>query len=269
MRKFWCVLLVLLFVMYLLPQTSSKAADTAAVLGGGICINEVLPDPTDSPGFDTDSNGTPDDGDEFVELYNLLGSSIDISGWQLWDSGKDNWYTFPGSPDDGTTVLPSDAYAVVVVGVQSGGSLPTMTNPDSLVFDNGSLSAVFNNTGDNVVLYDPGEDEYIQLRYNNDTEDNPPVDYSADGFSTTALRVGQVENWGADADGKSLTRYPSGDTNVVKHESIPGAGDASPTAIQLTFFTATSHKISSIWPGLIVVALLGISLILIKMQREL
>ncbi|MBS1248787.1 MAG: hypothetical protein MAG431_00349 [Chloroflexi bacterium] len=255
MRRILNVLLIALFLlMSFLPRTSGRAADTGSVLGGGICLNEVLPDPTDSPGFDTDGNGTPANGDEFVELYNLSSSSIDISGWELWDEGMDNWFTFPGNADDGTTVLPSGAFAVVVRGVQTNGSLPTMTNPDSLAFDNGYLSGVLNNGADNVTLYDPGEDEYVQLIYNGDIADNPPVDYSADGFSSTASRVGQVEDWGDDAPGKAITRYPSGDTNVIRHDKITGADDASPTALTIIKLKASSSPVS---PFLFLAALLA------------
>lgn len=207
-------------------------ASTTAVLGGGIAINEILIDPTgDTTSFDTDNSGAADDLDEFLELYNDSSSTIDISGWELWDSGVMLWYTFPGAPDSGTTTLAPDAYAVVVAGVQSGGSLPDMTNPNSISFNAGNGSPAMNNSGDNVVLYDPAENEYIQLLYNGDAADDPTSSYT--GFSSTAVRVGSVEDFGSDEDGKSLTRYPSGDTNVVVHDSIPGAGDASPTSVTL------------------------------------
>ena len=261
MRKLLSALIVFLFVMSLLPQTSGKAADTAAVLGGGVCINEILPDPTGSPGVDTDGNGIPANGDEFVELYNLSDSSVDISGWQLWDLGRGNWYTFPGDSDDGATVLTSGAYAVVVVEVQLGGSLPTMKNPNSLAFDAAwGSTGVLNNGGDNVVLYDPGEDKYIQLLYNGAAADDPN---SYDAPLASATRIGSIEDWGTYTDGKSLTRYPSGDTNVVKHESIPGADDASPTAIELTSFSATSKAMSTSLVLLFLV-LFGVSLIAAK-----
>jgi hypothetical protein len=227
-----------------LSTTSIFAADTANVLGGGVCINEILIDPNSaSANTDTDGNGTAHDTDEFIELYNLSGSDIDISGWQLWDAGMHLWYQFAGNVDDGTTVLKARAYAVVVVGVQTGGSLPTMTNPDSLAFDAGQTGAVMNNIADNVVLYDPGPDEYIQLKYNGDADDMPPVDYAADGFSVTAKRMGTIEDFGSDTDGKSLTRYPSGDTYVLVHDAIPGI-DSTASPNRLTVRNLAAHGIS-------------------------
>ena len=216
-----------------------RSASTTAVLGNGVCINEILIDPSgDSANFDTDSNGT-------VAL---------------------KWFIFPGNADDGTTLLVAGAYAVVVTKVQSGGQLPTMTNPDSLVFDANVGSAVMNNPMDNVVLYDPGEDEYIQLYYNGDGIDDPTSTYP--GFSSTAVRVGSVEDFGYDEDGKSLTRYPSGDTNVVIHDSIPGAGNASPNAVRLDSFNAHRRKTLAAYGLISVLGVVALFVILILRRND-
>ena len=226
-----------------LSTISVFAANTGNVLEGGVCINEILIDPNGIYNFDTDSNGTADTPDEFVELYNLSGADIDIGGWQLWDAGNGNWFTFPGTVGGGTTILNARAYAVVVGGVQAGGSLPVMSNPDSLVYDAGRTTGVITNGGDNVVLYDPGADEYIQLLFNSDGADIPEIDYAGDGFSETAVRVGNVEDFGSDTDGKSLTRYPSGDTNVVVHDAIPGITSyASPTKVTVSSLDASGQS---------------------------
>ncbi|MCP4656479.1 MAG: lamin tail domain-containing protein [bacterium] len=209
-------------------------ADTANVLAGGIALNEVLVDPNSSGGenFDTDGNGTADTLDEFVEVYNLSGAPIDISGFELWDSGSDLWFTFPA-----TTTLGAGNFAVVVCGVQAGGALPPVSG-GNLAFDAGRTSGAINNGGDNVVLYDPNNDQYIQFLYNGDGADNPPVDYLGDGFSGTATLVGAVEDWGFDTDGISLVRDPAGDTNVVLHTASPTPGNASPGyPVELMSFT--------------------------------
>lgn len=226
-----------LCLLLITPQMA-WAAPTTAVLGGGVCINEILIDPTGTTSFDTDDNDTAAATDEFIELYNLSGSAVDISGWQIWDSsGQGNWFTFAGAVDSGTIVLQSNSYAVVVIGVQSGGTLPTMTNPNSLIFDAGRGSAVLANDGDNIILYDPGEDEYIHILYNGDTVDDATA---IAGFSSTAMLVGSIEDWGNDGDGQSLTRYPSGDTAVGQHSTItPGGELASPTAVSLHTLSAS------------------------------
>ncbi len=193
-----------------LVATSALAVDTTSVLDSGIAINEFLADPNGgSTNCDADGNSTADTTDEFVELYNLSGSTIDIGGFELWDLGGDDWFTFPAG-----TMVASGGFAVVIVGVQGGGALPAVAS-GSVAFDAGSGSGVLNNTGDNVVVYDPGADEYIQALYNGDGADDPPVDYT--GFSGTATRVGAIEDFGADTDGASLTRAPDGDINVTRH----------------------------------------------------
>lgn len=230
------------------------AAQTANVLAGGICLNEILPDPDGtSAQTDTDGNGIADDGDEFVELFNLSATDIDISGWQLWDAGAGNWFTFPSG-----TILHAGAYAVVVVGVQVGGTLPLMTNPESIIFDAARSTGVLTNGGDNVVLYAPGEDAYVHIFYNGDPPDDPPVDYTGQGFSATASRMGSVEDFGTDSEGKSLARYPSGDTNVIVHDAIPGVtATASPTNVSITHFAVKSRSIANIGAMMLVSLAVG------------
>lgn len=202
---------------------------TTNVLGGGVCLNEILPDPNGAMfNFDTDGNGTPEDDDEFVELYNLSGGTINISGYQLWDSAAGNWYTFPGG-----TFLGAGNYAVVIIDVQAGGSLPPVSG-GNLAF-NANTTSLMGNGGDNVVLYDPGMDEYIQLRYNGDMADDPTT-YG--GFSATATIVGSVEDFGSDTDGQSRVREPSGDINIVTHDVSTPGGNASPGfPVELEFFS--------------------------------
>ena len=187
----------------------------ADALLGGIIINEVLVDPNGANNFDTDGNGTADKLDEYVELYNSSGVDIDISGLQLWDAGRGNWFTFPPG-----SVLAPGAHAVVITGVQAGGALPTGA-PGDLFFDAGLSNAVINNTGDNLIVYDPGADQYIQATFNGDAQDNPPTDYA--GFSATATRVGLGEDFGSDIDGFSLQRSPDGSDSFVNDQSpTPG-----------------------------------------------
>jgi hypothetical protein len=224
-----------------------------------VCINEVLADPNSTTdNFDTDGGGTAETGDEFIELYNLSAVSVDISGWKLWDLTDDDWFTFPAG-----TILQPGAYALVVAGVQSGGSLPPMSNPNSVAFDAGDQSGIINNTGDNIVLYDPDEDEYIQMRFNGDTADDPTSDYS--DFSGTATRVGSIENWGSDQDGHSITRYPSGDdTDIGLHDDVtPGGALASPNAVTLTSL-ATRTSMPTLWVGLALASLLLARLVITR-----
>ena len=196
--------------------------DVAAVsVLNSLVFNEVLPDPNSSGSnnFDTDGDGTAETADEFVEVYNTSSDSLDISGLQFWDSGSDNYFTVPDN-----TTLGANGFIVVVANIVDG-TLPSV-DAGSLAFSaNGDLS--LSNSVDNLVLYDPATDEYIQAVYNGDTIDTPETmpngDY--DGFSSTATRIGSVQTFGNDTDGVSLALSPDGDTaNPVQHNTI---GDGS------------------------------------------
>ncbi len=189
----------------------------ADMLLGGIVINEILVDPNGSLNFDTDGNGTAAATDEYIELYNSSNSAIDISGLELWDEGVGHWFTFPSG-----TILQPGAHAMVLSGVQSGGSLPSGAAND-LFFDAGRGSALINNGGDNVTLYDPNNDEFVQATYNGDTLDNPVLGGSGySGFSATATRVGLGEDFGTDTDGLSLQRQGDGEDSFVTDTPTPG-----------------------------------------------
>ena len=193
------------------------AAPTTSALLGGIVINEILIDPNGASNFDTDGDGTAETEDEFVELHNQSSGAINVGGLQLWDQGRDHWFTFPSY-----NVGPGDfAY----VGVNAAGGSVAANG-----FDAGLSGGVLNNSGDNVVLYDPSGDQYVQAVYNGNAPLNPtdPAD-GFDGFSATASLVGSVEDFGSDSDGISLTRAPAGDTNVVQHDTVSG-DNASPGA---------------------------------------
>lgn len=187
----------------------------ASTLLGGISINEVLIDPNGANNFDTDGNGTASGGDEFIELINTSDTAIDISGLELWDRGADNWFTFPAG-----TILQPGAVAVVLRDVQTGGSLPTVSG-DNLAFDAGYNTNVFNNNGDNLVVYDPANDEYIQAVYNGDATDDPVGGPGYSGFSASATLSGTVEDFGTDIDGISIQRTSAGFANNLP--PTPGA----------------------------------------------
>ena len=133
------------------------------------------PNTSGTSGFDTNQDGAFEDEDEFVEIRNISGAPIDIGELELWDSGRGNWFTFPAG-----TMLAAGEHAIVTTGFQ-GAPL----GPEFFFAESGS--PVINNTGDNVVLYDPASDQYISATFNGDALDDP-TDYS--GFSDTATRSG-------------------------------------------------------------------------------
>ncbi|MEQ9466491.1 MAG: lamin tail domain-containing protein [Ekhidna sp.] len=190
--------------------------DTAPNLSG-IVFNEILTDANSSGEFnyDTDGNGTANNEDEFIELYNMSESAVDISGWEIWEEGG-LYFTFPAS-----TIVQPGAYVGVITAVQDGGALPTPSG-NNLVFDAlGSSFGNFSNGGENIALHNPNANEYIQMKYNGDAD----ADFSSDLPSASLVSI--IEDWGNDTDGLSLVREPAGDLNIVLHNSIQGAGFAS------------------------------------------
>jgi len=61
---------------------------------GGLFVNEFMPDPAQ----DWNNDGSADDDDEWIEIYNANTFSVDLSGWQLDDvaNGGSAPYTLPG-----------------------------------------------------------------------------------------------------------------------------------------------------------------------------
>ena len=106
-----------------------------------ILINEILADPDPVLG---DSNGDGQiswDDDEFLELVNISGNDLDLSGWQVLDEIRLR-YTFP----EGTT-LGSGCGLVLF-----GGGQPSGAFGGSQIFTAGSLG--LNNDGDIVTIRD-------------------------------------------------------------------------------------------------------------------
>lgn len=195
---------------------------TEGALRGGITVHEVLPDPTGSPGVDTDGNGSPTSSDEFVEIANGAEETVSIAGLELWDPGAKLWFSFP----DGAELEPGGV-AVVLVRVAEDGALP-----EGIAFD-AAHSSVLNNGGDVVILYDPDADQYTALGYGGEAELDPTI--TVEGFSASATRAGSFEEWSGTYNGRSLTRPEVGAAAgaVVPHTELAADG-ASPGTVTAT-----------------------------------
>ncbi|MDY2585854.1 lamin tail domain-containing protein [Winogradskyella aquimaris] len=105
-----------------------------------LVINEIHADPAGDITGDANGDGVRDGSqDEFVELYNIGGSSLDISGFTLED-GFGLRHTFPGG-----TIIPSNSFITVF-----GGGTPTGIPGLVQVSSEGGLG--LNNGGDDVVI---------------------------------------------------------------------------------------------------------------------
>lgn len=198
---------------------------------GSVVVNEIHAQPVaGANGYDTDGNGTAAATDEYLEFYNSGPNPVDLGGLQLWDPGSGNWFTFPAG-----SVLAAGAYAVVVTGVQAGGALPA-PGPGGLAFNAARASAIMNNAGDNIFVYDPAANEYVTAGYGNWPLIDPtaPASWSSApgttsglaGFPHSATRIGAGEHFGTILAGDSIQRAPSGSDNFVNDDGeTPGVAN--------------------------------------------
>lgn len=119
-----------------------------------VVVNEIRPNPDGA-------DGTPENDREFVELYNVGSSSVDVTGWTLGDvrNADDEPLGDPivVLPDD--SVVPAGGYLVV------GGALVTEADVVVEGLDLGSGSG-----GDGVVLVDCEGERADALLYGGDNE---------------------------------------------------------------------------------------------------
>jgi hypothetical protein len=88
---------------------------TASLSLNSVVINETLADPADDLPGDANGDGTRDSSDdEFIEIVNVSGAELDLSGWTLSDAVQVR-HTFPAD-----SVIPAGCTAVIF-----GGGVPT------------------------------------------------------------------------------------------------------------------------------------------------
>lgn len=117
---------------------------------GRIILNEVLADPP--RGFDASGDGVASTtGDEFVELLNVGGQSVDLSGWQI----RDSYGVRATLPE--VELAPGAAFVVFGgAGLGAGWTSATAYGADSLGLNNG---------GDTVSLLDASGATIDSLSY--------------------------------------------------------------------------------------------------------
>lgn len=171
-----------------LTPTPTATNTPSPTLPPVLVINEIHADPDLSLG-DANGDGIIDSfQDEFVEVINITGSPVDLSGWTLLDSTGVR-HTFP--PES----LVLDQCPVLVF----GGGQPEGDFGGSLVQTSSSGMLGLNNGGDQISLADLQAS--IVLSYT----------YGAEG-----------------GDDQSLTRYPdiTGEEPLIKHSTAPGSNGA-------------------------------------------
>ena len=169
-------------------------------------INEIHADPDGTIDGDANGDGTRNSTeDEFVEIVNNSGASLDISGWTLAD-GFTVRHTFP----DGSIV--EDGCAIVVF----GGGTPTGTFGLSAVQTASSGSLGLNNGGDTVTLNN-GTVDVASAGYGSEGGANQSLTRDPDGDGTSVLvqhtlattSGGSLYSPGTKADGSQFEGCPS------------------------------------------------------------
>jgi hypothetical protein len=107
-----------------------------------IYVNAVLADPSGSPGFDTDDDGTvSSSADEFIQLCNDSTGDVIVTGWTINDAVGLK-YTF------GTDTIHAGECITIINNYQGSTPMPAYFR------DRNSGSFVWNNTGDDIIISD-------------------------------------------------------------------------------------------------------------------
>ncbi|MBK8900332.1 MAG: lamin tail domain-containing protein [Anaerolineaceae bacterium] len=137
---------------------------TASLSLTSVVINEYLADPADDLPGDANGDGTRDSSDdEFIEIVNVSGADLDVSGWTLSDAVQVR-HTFPAD-----SVIPAGCTAVIF-----GGGVPTGGFGGAVVQTASTGTLGLNNGGDTLTLENP-------------TASTLAVDYGSEGGSDQSL----------------------------------------------------------------------------------
>jgi hypothetical protein len=149
---------------------------------------------------------TPSTDDEWIELYNDNGSSVDISGWKL--EYNSFTFTFPGS-----TNLAADSYIIIAVGSNGDGTFNN-DNPFTPDFNNLSVTNAvvkdtnltnrLNNTSGTIVLKNDSDNTIDTVSYttnisstNGNGASYEIIDFSADNSATSSNWQASLVNGGS------------------------------------------------------------------------
>ena len=193
-----------------------------------VVINELHADPAaDLPG-DANNDGVRSfSDDEFVEIINITGAPLDVSGWTLSD-GFALRHVFP----DGS-VIPSQCAIVVF-----GGGMPMgdFGNATVQIASEGKLE--LNNSGDTVTIND-GLADVVTTGYGGEGGDNQSLTRDPDIFGPALVRHvsaagsgGALYSPGTKIDGSQFDGCPTPPVGPFEIYEIQGAGSASPYADQ-------------------------------------
>jgi hypothetical protein len=167
-------------------DNTNDSIGTTDTIYYGFVLNEVLYDPPSGNPGDANGDGIRDaNDDEFVELVNSSATSLDISGYKLYDADRLSINTANHEFPANTILNPGQAVVVF------GGGTPTGNFGGSLVFAASGQVLNLNNSGD-----------ILTIKNNNDS-----ILFT---FDVTVLSNNPNE---------SYTRFPDLYGNFTQHDS--------------------------------------------------
>lgn len=184
-------------------------------LSNGFFFSELLADNAGGVAFDTDGDGGSNKADEFVEITNINGGTVNLDGMQIWSAKRGLLYDFSATDttaSNGTATIVGEWDGAEPPGIFDVG-LPDNNNNQGLLEDGE------NTRFDTLYLLDTISGEYIALSYGDQTEtinQVPP-------FNTTGLTLVGAETTASDApNGTSIARDAAG--NLIENTTpTPGA----------------------------------------------
>ncbi|MEM1260972.1 MAG: ExeM/NucH family extracellular endonuclease [Pseudomonadota bacterium] len=205
------------------PYPLSATPPPPPTPSGALVINEFLADPAADLSGDANNDGVRDSSeDEFIELVNVSGADLDLSGWVINDAVGLR-HAFPA----GTTV--ADGCAIVVF----GGSTPVGDFGGSVVQTASTGFLGLNNGGDSIELLDGSAALIATASYGSEGGDNQSLTRDPDLSGGLAPHAGASGAAGALFSPGTLidgTRF-SGCSAAAPTLSIPavqGSGRTSP-----------------------------------------
>lgn len=181
----------------------------------GLFISEILADNAGSNSIDTDGDGNTNKSDEFVELQNASGATLNLDGYEVWSQQNGLLYSFGA----GDTIGAGET--ATIVGNYDG------TVPSGFYSAGISEGSDFLQDGENdhydtlfLVNTNAAPPEYVTLSYG----EPPQTPVFPAGFPAGAIQVGTGETILSDSpNGVAFARDENGD--LVETTPTPGTPD--------------------------------------------
>lgn len=207
-----------------------------------VVLNEFQADPASGDAGDANGDGTRNGSeDEFIELVNISGGDLDISGWTVSDAVTVR-HTFPAG-----TVLTSECAIVVF-----GGGSPSGAFGNALVQTASGGFLGLNNGGDVITIND-GFQDVVTVSYGGEGGNNQSLTLDPDVTGTDYVQHTSASGSGGTRfspgtliDGAAFAGCDPIDPVVAEIFEIQGSGADSPLDGQLV--TSNDNIVTAVGP---------------------